>query len=188
MRNQKSILVLAMITAFITTGLFLSGLIVAGDLEPPGPPGPTMKTLDQTPPIWSQIIPGSERFELVMNNEAVLDKETGLVWARNADLDWKRKWLGAINYCGNLTLCDRKGWRLPTREELTSLLDMSISGAPKLSSGHPFVNVQSDYYWSSTENKGDSTYACCVRMTNGLVSIVGNKDYDYYMWPVRGGN
>lgn len=49
-RKQTSILVLAGITAFISLGLFWPGLVGAGDLEPPGPPGSTMKTLDQVEP------------------------------------------------------------------------------------------------------------------------------------------
>ncbi len=47
--QQKSMLVLAMITAFITVGLFLPGLISAGDLEPTAGPddsGSAMYTLE----------------------------------------------------------------------------------------------------------------------------------------------
>jgi len=46
-KQQKSMLVLAIITAFMAGALFLPGLIRAGDLEPTDPPAPTMHTLDE---------------------------------------------------------------------------------------------------------------------------------------------
>jgi hypothetical protein len=47
MDKDKSMLSLAIITAFIAMAVILPGLIHAGDLEPPGPPGSTMHTLDE---------------------------------------------------------------------------------------------------------------------------------------------
>ena len=46
-KQRNSLLVLAVITGFVVTALLLPGLISAGDLEPSGPPGPTMRTLDE---------------------------------------------------------------------------------------------------------------------------------------------
>ena len=186
-KQQKSMLVLAMITAFMAAALFLPGLVSAGDLEPSAAPGPTMKTLDEIPPSWHQILPASERFELVMGDAAVLDKETGLTWAKDANIAAGTKtWQAAMIYCRNLSIADRKGWRLPTVEELASLVDTSQS-SPALPSGHPFDNVQSGHYWSSTTYEGGSPYAWVVYMPNGYV-VGGDKGYGHYVWPVRGGN
>jgi hypothetical protein len=148
-----------------------------------------MKTLDQIPPTWSQKLDASERFELVLDDEAVLDKETGLTWARNANLDGTKSWQDAINYCANLTISDRKGWRLPTREELASLLDISQT-IPALPIGYDiFSNVQSNYYyWSSTEYEGDSSKAWYVYMGLGHVRNDSKNLAGTYVWPVRGGN
>ena len=141
-------------------------------------------------PTWHQILPAAERFQLVMGNQAVLDKETGLVWARNANIDGKKTWQGAIYYCANLSISDRKGWRLPEREELASLLDMSVTGSPKLPAGYSsfFTNVQSSHYWSITTYEGDSTSAWDVRIYDGFVDDDVDKDNHNYVWPVRSGN
>ena len=163
---------------------------IAGSLEPSAPPGPTMKTLDDIPPSWSQIIPASERFVLVLNAQAVLDKETGLVWAKNANLAQGGKtWEEAVAYCRNIEIGNRKGWRLPTVEELATLVDPANS-SPPLPTGHPFDNVRSNFYWSSTTFESDTRFAWNVSMISGYVGTGGHyKTYDgFYVWPVRGGS
>ena len=65
-KQQKTFLVLAIISVFVGTGIFLPGPVGAGDLEPPGAPAPTMKTLDEIPASWHQTLPASDRFEGVM--------------------------------------------------------------------------------------------------------------------------
>ena len=185
-KQRKSILVLAFIMVFVAACLFLPGLIGAGDLEPGAAPGPTMKTLDQIPPTWSRILPVAERFELVMGDAAVLDKETGLVWAQNANILGGRTWQSALEFSRNLSIADRKGWRLPTVEELASLID-STQMNPSLPAGHPFINVQSSIYWSSNTNDIISTRAWAVDMGMRIVSHF-SKTSPGYAWQVRGGN
>ena len=122
---------------------------------------------------------------IVLDGAAVLDKETGLVWEKSPDAT-RRTWLDAIYYCYTKTVGGRKGWRLPTVEELASLIDTTQSN-PALPSGHPF-NVQTYGCWSSTEYvdapNGDSAWE--VYMSNGYTrpSLKGNGDF---VWLVRGG-
>ena len=68
-KRQRSMVMLSIAIVFVVGGLFVPGFIRAGDLEPSAAPAPTMKTLDQIPPTWSQIMIASERFELVMGGE-----------------------------------------------------------------------------------------------------------------------
>jgi len=120
-------------------------------------------------------------------DDLVLDKETGLIWARDANLaGLTKQWQDAIDYCSSVPLGHRKGWRLPTREELSSLIDTSQLD-PAVPSDHPFINVQSNVYWSSTTHETDSTFAWYVSMNAGVV-ISFDKTAYCYVWPVRGGN
>ena len=184
-KQKRSIPLLAMFITFTVIVVFLADLTRAGNLEPSGPPGSTMKTLDEIPPTWSQTLSASDRFELVLNNEAVLDKETGLVWAKDA-YNYKKEWMDAVIYCIDLTIGNRKGWRLPTVQELASLVDPDQS-SPALPVGHPFNNVQSDLYWSSTTCDALTDNAWYVSMYKGGASYI-HKTYQYYIWPVRGDN
>ncbi|MHC4625129.1 MAG: Lcl C-terminal domain-containing protein [Planctomycetota bacterium] len=169
----------AILVVFI--GCVIYGMLAkAGNLEPSAPPGPTMKTLDQIPPTWSQIIPAEQRFVLVLNDQAALDKETGLVWAKNANLaNGTKDWENSVVYCSSLTVGTRMGWRLPTVEELASL-------AP-LPAGHPFENVENLYYWSATTLVSDANLGWSINLLTGAASV-GNKSFNYHVLPVRGGS
>ena len=146
-------------------------------------PDETVQTTASAP-TWSQILPDAERFTLVMNNEAALDNETGLVWEQTPDTV-ERGWSSAIGHCYNREVGGRKGWRLPTIEELSSLVDTSQSRLV-LPAGHPFTNVQSSYYWSSSSYAAYTSYAWNVYFGDGGVSFL-DKDFGYYAWCVRGG-
>ena len=137
------------------------------------------------PPAWYQKLPASVRFKLVLGETAVLDKETGLVWEKSPDTTL-RIWSDAVYYAYNKNVGGRGGWRLPTVEELRSLVDPTQSN-PALPSGHPFINVQSDYYWSSTTSVSTTSSAWDVSFGNGGVDF-GVKSNDYYVWCVRGGH
>lgn len=128
-----------------------------------------------------------------LSDDLVLDKETGLVWPRDANIEQKQSWLDAIVFCRGFTLADRMGWRLPTVEELSSLLDPSQKDLA-LPSGHPFINVQRDAtYWTSTTSEGHfgsgSTAAWHVFIEIGQTGLTTkNSISPHPVWPVRGGN
>jgi len=137
------------------------------------------------PPAWSLKLPTSTRFESALGGEAILDWETGLVWEKSPDTT-TRTWTNAIYYAYNKTVGGRKGWRLPTVEELASLVDPTQTN-PALSSGHPFINVQSNYYWSSTTSVDSTSFAWDVYFYSGVVDYSA-KGSSFYVWCVRGGH
>ena len=164
--------------------LIVPCIVTAEELQPAALLRQRMKPLDKVQPTWSQKLPAEKRFLLVLDGEAVLDRETGLVWEKSPDTT-RRFWDQAVVYCYNKVVGGRKGWRLPTIEELASLVDTTQSGPP-LPSGHPFLNVQPSFYWSGTEYAINPDFAWYVGMDSGG-TYNGNKSGRYSVWAVRGG-
>jgi hypothetical protein len=199
----KSILVPTIFIAIFLT-LFLPGLCTAGSLEPSGPPGPTMYTLEEilkavTPlPTGFELWADNTRFALSdegtpdHSNDIVLDRATGLMWTRNANLGGAKNWQDAVSYCDYLEASAGRGyalavdWRLPSLEELTSLSEPNPSTHnPALPAGHPFKNVQSDFYWSATAGNS-AGFVWSVSMNDGYASRSHDETYNLYVWCVRG--
>ena len=118
-------------------------------------------------PAWNNQIKGPGRFQVLskFTNAAVFDKETGLVWEQSPNGVDTRTWLNAQIHCNQKTVGNRKGWRLPTIQELASLVEPGDPpGGPDLPPGHPFDNVQSSDYWSATTSAGDTGSAWLVSL------------------------
>lgn len=150
---------------------------------------------------WGRKIDdASLRFQVLgsFNGEAVLDRETQLVWERSPSSgtqEWRLALAGVFTGgCYNKIVGGRKGWRAPTVEELASLVDPSQT-IPSLPSGHPFNIDTSTFtvstYWTSTSVPTSSTSnpggaAMIVNFFQGLVQGLG-KDALEHVWCVRGG-
>lgn len=93
----------------------------------------------------------------------VYDTRTKLTWTDPSPVT-QQTWTGAKNYCTNLTTSNG-GWRLPTVAELSSLLDLAATSAPKIDHA-AFPNTANDHYWTSTPMAGDSTKAWIVSFTD----------------------
>jgi hypothetical protein len=139
---------------------------------------------------WDMKIPGAWRFRVLIlfNGEAVLDKETGRVWEQSPNGVDSRPWLDAQFHCNQKTVGNRKGWRLPTIQELASLVQPGDPpGGPDLPPGHPFDNVQSSDYWSATTFSANTSNAWGVGFGNGFVFTSGKTHGSLFVWCVRGG-
>jgi hypothetical protein len=172
--------------------LTLAGFLgfVATSLVQSKPPPGDYKPIDDTP-IW-EITVGppdgdgdkavdwvdhepNKRFAIydsgtpfVETDDVVLDKETGLVWQRYPSelVTAAEGWYQAIYDAYGLILGGRKGWRLPTIEELYTLMDPTPTAEPYLPTGHPFVFPEGYFYSqnfiTSTTNPKDPTTALSV--------------------------
>lgn len=124
----------------------------------------------------------------------VTDRLTGLIWLRNANCFGAETWTSALSSANNLASgsCGLKdssiagNWRLPTVNELQSLVNDQESDEGSWLNGQGFNNVQSNRYWSSTTYAPGTTYARYVYMYDGNVYQIP-KTFNYYVWPVRGG-
>ena len=139
---------------------------------------------------WDQVIPNAAtRFKILpaFGNAAVLDRETQRVWERTAATATPTTWVEAQTHCYTREVGGRMGWRLPTIEELTSLIDPSQpEGAVKLPPGHPF-EVGTTNYWSSTTSAGNPDAAWFVRLASGDAQTA-LKIAPFRSWCVRGGH
>ena len=137
---------------------------------------------------WDQVLPAAQRFVILpaFNSDAVLDKETGLVWEKSPSTTAGNS-SSARATCANKAIGGRKGWRLPSMPELASLADPSVaSPGPTLPQDHPFLNVQSSNYWSASAHAENPTLTWGVGFGNGNVLGV-SKAFDNRVWCVRGG-
>ncbi len=147
--------------------------------------------LTSCPDAWSKQL-AQDRFVLVLptegnpDGEAVLDRETCLVWEL-APGDTKLDWDSAVEQCISKTVGSRMGWHLPTIEQLLSLIDRNAtSGGPLLPAGHPFKNVVSGFYWVADNLPSDKSRAKTVEFNTGEVGD-SNKTDKHHIWCARGG-
>jgi hypothetical protein len=126
------------------------------------------------------------------NNEAVLDRETGLVWEKSPTgppaSPGSAPWDAALFSClHNKVVGNRLGWRLPTIQELASLIDPSVAApGPTLPAGHPFVLLGA-VYWSATTVVDDANSAYSAAFNGSNHVDFGPKFGALFVWCVRGG-
>lgn len=113
---------------------------------------------------------------------SVLDKQTGLIWGPT--LSDRMNWAAADKACKEFNLGGHKDWRLPTVNELFSLVDRKKYN-PAIDIEF-FPDTKNDWYWTNEKYVGDSGCCWVVYFGNGSV-YVGSKGIDYFMRPVRVG-
>ena len=112
----------------------------------------------------------------------VLDRLTGLVWTRRADLaDGLATCDEAFRVGDRLRTAGRR-WRLPTLNELESLVDTSTCD-PSLPAGHPFTGVR-DAYWSSTSSAYEPDWSMALYLASGAVGVGQKKGRSFSVWAV----
>ena len=113
--------------------------------------------------------------------DTVLDNRTGLMWQREVPSE-RYTWAEAKAYAAELRLGGHKDWRLPTIEELESLV-VRLDGAPTIDRV-AFPDTPAEFFWSSSPNADDTSYAWGVNFNYGYTNDIGTTN-DYRVRCVR---
>ncbi len=120
--------------------------------------------------------------DFIKSEDIVTDSVSGLEW-QDDTVGSTMTWENAIFQCEDLTLGGHSDWRLPSINELKSIVDRS---KVSLHIVDGFENTSSYYYWSSTTYVGSKGHAWVVDFDIGYVYGHGtNKDGSYYVRCVR---
>ncbi len=150
--------------------------------------------LGQIQPAWNEILPADVRFVPALNGEAILDQETGLVWEKGPNAVEIHLWAFAQQECNPKVVGARSGWRLPTIQELQSLVDPTVAApGPTLPAGHPFTGVVGQYWSATTGTRGDNDkdLAWVTSLKDGFPREIEKDQINSLVvpavWCVRGG-
>lgn len=103
-------------------------------------------------------------------NGTIFDTRTNLLWQQESP-DGTYTWEDAHNYCKSLRLAGHTDWRLPTIEELKTLINKKYM--PTID---PIFNCKSWWYWSSSTDSVNPNYAWFVGFYVGYVFVVPRDD------------
>jgi len=113
----------------------------------------------------------------------VIDTVTGLVWQKTDD-NVTRTWEDAWDYCTqNTHPLPGTGWRLPSDDELMSIVDYGSTSSPAINSV-AFPSTNPSGYWSATTYAPSSDYAWRVLFGDGYFGG-SNKSGTFYVRCVR---
>ena len=123
----------------------------------------------------------------VREDDLVRDRLTNLAWSRTANLTGQPvSWEGALQAVAGLDAGQDGGpgpWRLPTINELESLVDCSRH-TPALPAGHPFTSLQ-EGYWSATTSFFETDWAWVLYLHKGACGVGHKPGATFHVWPVR---
>lgn len=99
----------------------------------------------------------------------VLDTQTNLVWRSPTEV---LTYAEALEYAERISRETGQVWRVPTVEELASLVDRS-----RRDPSSAFPDMPSAAFWSSSPCVGNSAFAWIVGFSYGLVNFSHRSNY-----------
>lgn len=111
----------------------------------------------------------------VRGDGTVLDQQTGLIW-QQAD-SGRMPWLEAVRYCNQLDLANSRGWRLPFRDELKTLVN--AIGAGKFLDLKSFPEAQAEVYWSLSREEQQPDQVWGVSFADGKEYMFDRNNFNF---------
>ena len=105
----------------------------------------------------------------------VLDTETGLIWQQGDS--GRMPWLEAVRYCNQLDLADSRGWRLPFKDELRSLVE-TIGSGDYLETKY-FPEAQPEVYWSLSREEQQPDQVWGVSFADGKEYMFDRNEFNF---------
>lgn len=119
--------------------------------------------------------------------DTVLDTRTNLLWEKCSNglsgtncatgISTPLSWANAIAYCENLTRASQSDWRLPTKNELMSIVDRTKDSPSINTTAFPATSPNS--FWSSTTYAASIGLAWSVYFTYGGSGGDGKANNNY---------
>lgn len=131
-------------------------------------------------------------------NGTVTDNLTGLIWLKLANCYSTQTWETAVasartlasGSCGLTDSSTAGQWRLPSRNELESLVNLQQANPDTWLDTQGFTTVKPfiSGYWSGSTRADYTTAAAYVVIRNGVVDSADKASASIgYVWPVRSG-
>ncbi|MBO4700000.1 DUF1566 domain-containing protein [bacterium] len=120
--------------------------------------------------------PQSFTVQTISNQKVVLDNNTGLMWQQTIPTD-PYKWDGAVSYCNSLSYAGYSDWRLPTPQELLTIVDNRRYG-PAIDTTY-FPDTPLSYFWSSSTVVGNTDNAWIADFYDGGVGGYNKTEYSH---------
>jgi hypothetical protein len=124
-------------------------------------------------------------------NGTVTDNLTGLVWEQKTEESEQGiySFSEAVSYCDNLSLGGSDDWRVPTRREFSTLLNLGTI-SPALDTAffpdYTYTAPNGVYYWTSSEYHDDPSQVWKIQISFGISEAITTQAPPYKVRCVRG--
>jgi len=131
----------------------------------------------------SELNCSSQRFT-INNDGTVTDNLLNLMWDQNGNQQGIQTWSQAICYCCELSTGGYCDWRLPTENEIESLMSAREADSLFVLNGQSYSFAKLKHHWTSTSYSPTTTIDRYVILPNGYVYLYDKRN-SYSVMAVR---